>query len=201
MTKTIKLYHGTNEVYDKVDLGKLTGFSEGAGIYMTTSPSYAITYTPLTTETTFNSISLMMNKKSITNHDAKQKEIPSIHEVEVPLNLITDENTKRIPIIDFYKLSNELNISMDLIKSVNFNDPDYAIFNKMISLIDLVIGVSQYNDERTEFYQIMFDFMVKHDYHVIKVPQPTRNMVKVFYIMLDVNMFNNGKVYTLDEFK
>lgn len=32
MNKTIKLYHGTNEVYDKVDLGKLIGFSEGAGI-------------------------------------------------------------------------------------------------------------------------------------------------------------------------
>ena len=201
MTKTIKLYHGTNEVYDKVDLGKLTGFSEGAGIYMTSSPSYAITYTPLTTETTFNSISLKMNKKSITNHDAKQKEIPSIHEVEVPLNLISDENTKRIPIIDFYKLAKELDISMDLIKSVNFNDSDYVIFSKMISLINSIVGVSQYSDERTEFYQIMFDFMVEHDYHVIKVPQPTRNMVKVFYIMLDVNMFNNGKVYTLDEFK
>lgn len=201
MIKTIKLYHGTNEIYDKVDLGKLTGFSEGAGIYMTTSPSYAITYTLLTTETTFNSISLMMNKKSITNHDAKQKEIPSIHEVEVPLNLISDENTKRIPIIDFYKLAKELNINMDLIKSVNFNNSDYAIFSKMISLLDLVIGVSRYNDERAKFYQTMFDFMVEHDYHVIKVPQPTRNMVKVFYIMLDVNMFNNGKVYTLDEFK
>lgn len=201
MTKTIKLYHGTNEVYDKVDLGKLTGFSEGAGIYMTSSPSYAITYTPLTTETTFNSISLKMNKKSITNHDAKQKEIPSIHEVEVPLNLISDENTKRIPIIDFYKLAKELDISMDLIKSVNFNDSDYVIFSKMISLINSIVGVSQYSDERTEFYQIMFDFMVEHDYHVIKVPQPTRNMVKLFYIMVDVNMFNNGKVYALDEFK
>lgn len=201
MIKTIKLYHGTNEIYDKVDLGKLTGFSEGAGIYMTTSPSYAITYTPLTTETTFNSISLRMNKKSITNHDAKQKEIPSIHEVEVPLNLISDENTKRIPIIDFYKLANELNINIDLIKSVNFNNSDYAIFSKMISLVDLVTGVSQYSDERAKYYQIMFDFMVEHDYHVIKVPQPTRNMVKVFYILVDVNMFNNGKVYTLDEFK
>ena len=201
MIKTIKLYHGTNEVYDKVDLGKLTGFSEGVGIYMTSSPSYAITYTPLTTETTFNSISLRMNKKSITNHDAKQKEIPSIHEVEVPLNLISDEDTKRIPIIDFYNLAKELDISMDLIKSVNFNDSDYVIFSKMISLLNSIVGVSQYSDERTEFYQIMFDFMVEHDYHVIKVPQPTRNMVKVFYIMLDVNMFNNGKVYTLDEFK
>lgn len=199
--KKIKLYHGTNTVYDKVDLGKLTGFSEGIGIYMTTSPSYAITYTPLTTETSFYSIGLKMNKKSITNHDTKQKETPSIHEVEVPLNLISDESTKRIPIADFYKLSKKLNINMDLIKSVNFNDPDYAIFNKMISLLDLVIGVSQYNDERTEFYQIMFDFMVEHGYHVIKVPQPTRNMVKVFYIMVDVDMFNNGKVYTLDEFK
>lgn len=201
MIKTIKLYHGTNEVYDKVDLGKLTGFSEGVGIYMTSSPSYAITYTPLTTETTFNSISLRMNKKSITNHDTKQKEIPSIHEVEVPLNLISDEDTKRIPIIDFYNLAKELDISMDLIKSVNFNDSDYVIFSKMISLLNSIVGVSQYSDERTEFYQIMFDFMVEHDYHVIKVPQPTRNMVKVFYIMLDVNMFNNGKVYTLDEFK
>lgn len=201
MTKTIKLYHGTNEVYDKVDLGKLTGFSEGAGIYMTTSPSYAITYTPLTTETTFNSISLMMNKNSITNHDTKQKEIPSIHEVEVPLNLISDEDTKRIPIVDFYKLAKELNINMDLIKSVNFNNSDYAIFSKMISLVDLVTGVSQYSDERVKYYQIMFDFMVEHDYHVIKVPQPNRNMVKVFYILIDVNMFNNGKVYTLDEFK
>lgn len=201
MTKTIKLYHGTNEVYDKVDLGKLTGFSEGAGIYMTTSPSYAITYTPLTTETTFNSISLMMNKNSITNHDAKQKEIPSIHEVEVPLNLISDESTKRIPIVDFYKLAKELNINMDLIKSVNFNNSDYAIFSKMISLVDLVTGVSQYSDERVKYYQIMFDFMVEHGYHVIKVPQPNRNMVKVFYILIDVNMFNNGKVYTLDEFK
>lgn len=201
MTKTIKLYHGTNEVYDKVDLGKLAGFSEGAGIYMTSSPSYAITYTPLTTETTFNSISLRMNKKSITNHDAKQKETPSIHEVEVPLDLISDESTKRIPIIDFYKLAKELNISMDLIKRVNFNDSDYAIFSKIISLFDLVTGVGLYNEGRTKFYQIMFDFMVEHDYHVIKVPQPTRNMVKVFYIMLDVNMFNNGKVYTLDEFK
>lgn len=201
MTNTIKLYHGTNEVYDKVDLGRLTGFSEGAGIYMTSSPSYAITYTPLTTETTFNSISLMMNKKSITNHDTEQKEIPSIHEVEVPLNLISDENTKRIPIIDFYVLAKELNISMDLIKGVNFNKSDYAIFSKMISLLNSIVGVSQYSDERTEFYQIMFDFMVEHGYHVIKVPQPTRNMVKVFYIMVDVNMFNNGKVYTLDEFK
>lgn len=201
MTKTIKLYHGTNEVYDKVDLGKLTGFSEGAGIYMTTSPSYAITYTPLTTEATFNSISLMMNKNSITNHDAKQKEIPSIHEVEVPLNLISDEDTKRIPIIEFYKLSKELNINMDLVKKVNFNNSDYAIFSKMISLVDLVTGVSQYSDERVKYYKIMFDFMVEHDYHVIKVPQPNRNMVKVFYILIDVNMFNNGKVYTLDEFK
>lgn len=201
MTKTIKLYHGTNEVYDKVDLGKLTGFSEGAGIYMTSSPSYAITYTPLTTETSFYSIGLKMNKKSITNHDTKQKEIPSIHEVEVPLNLISDESNKRIPIVDFYKLANELNISMDLIKSINFNDSDYAIFSKMISLLNSIVGVSQYNDERTKFYQIMFDFMVEHSYHVIKVPQPTRNMVKVFYIMLDVDMFNSGKVYTLDEFK
>lgn len=201
MTKTIKLYHGTNTVYNKVDLGKLVGFSEGVGIYMTSSPSYAITYTPLTAETSFYSIGLKMNKKSITNHDTKQKEIPSIHEVEVPLNLISDENTKRVPIIDFYRLAKELNINMDLIKSVNFNGSDYAIFSKMISLLDLVIGVSQYNDERTKFYQIMFDFMVEHGYHVIKVPQPTRNMVKVFYIMLDINMFNNGKVYTLDEFK
>lgn len=200
-TKTIKLYHGTNTVYNKVDLGKLTGFSEGVGIYMTSSPSYAITYTPLTTETTFNSISLRMNKKSITNHDAKQKEIPSIHEVEVPLNLISDENTKRIPITDFYKVSKELNINMDLIKDVNFNKSDYAIFSKMISLINSVVGVSQYSDEKIKFYQIMFDFMVEHGYHVIKVPQPTRNMVKLFYIMVDVNMFNNGKVYTLDEFK
>lgn len=201
MTKTIKLYHGTNEVYDKVDLGKLNGFSEGAGIYMTSSPSYAITYTPLTTATSFYSIGLKMNKKSITKHDTKQKEIPSIHEVEVPLNLISDENTKRIPIIDFYKLANELNINMNLIKKVNFNNSDYTIFSEMISLLDLVIGVSQYNDERTKFYQTMFDFMVEHGYHVIKVPQPNRNMVKVFYIMLDINMFNNGKVYTLDEFK
>lgn len=201
MTKTIKLYHGTNTVYNKVDLGKLTGFSEGVGIYMTTSPSYAITYTPLTTETSFYSIGLKMNKKSITNHDTNQKEIPSIHEVEVPLNLISDENTKRVPIIDFYRLAKELNINMDLIKSVNFNDSDYAIFSKMISLLDLVIGVSQYNDERAKFYQIMFDFMVEHGYHVIKVPQPTRNMVKVFYIMLDVDMFNNGKVYAIDEIK
>lgn len=201
MTKTIKLYHGTNTVYNKVDLGKLVGFSEGAGIYMTSSPSYAITYTPLTTETSFYSIDLKMNKKSITNHDAKQKEIPSIHEVEVPLNLINDESTKRIPIVDFYKLSKELNINMELIKKVNFNDSDYAIFSKMISLLDLVIGVSQYSEEKNKFYQIMFDFMVEHGYHVIKVPQPTRNMVKVFYIMLDINMFNNGKVYTLDEFK
>lgn len=201
MTKTIKLYHGTNTVYNKVDLRKLVGFSEGAGIYMTSSPSYAITYTPLTTKTSFYSIGLKMNKKSITNHDAKQKEIPSIHEVEVPLNLINDESTKRIPIVDFYKLSKELNINMELIKKVNFNNSDYAIFSKMISLLDLVIGVSQYSEEKTKFYQIMFDFMVEHGYHVIKVPQPTRNMVKVFYIMLDINMFNNGKVYTLDEFK
>ena len=142
MTKTIKLYHGTNTVYNKVDLRKLVGFSEGAGIYMTSSPSYAITYTPLTTKTSFYSIGLKMNKKSITNHDAKQKEIPSIHEVEVPLNLINDESTKRIPIVDFYKLSKELNINMELIKKVNFNNSDYAIFSKMISLLDLVIGVS-----------------------------------------------------------
>lgn len=201
MNKTIKLYHGTNVVYDKVDLGKLTGFSEGAGIYMTTSPSYAITYTPLTTETSFYSIGLKMNKKSITKHDTKQKETPSIHEVEVPLNLISDESTKRISIIDFYRLVKELNISMDLIKSINFNDSDYAIFSKIISQINLVTGVSQYSEERTKFYQKAFDFMVEHDYHVIKVPQPTRNMVKVFYIMVDINMFNNGKVYTLDEFK
>ena len=201
MTKTIKLYHGTNTVYNKVDLGKLTGFSEGVGIYMTTSPSYAITYTPLTTETSFYSIGLKMNKKSITNHDTKQKEIPSIHEVEVPLNLISDEDTKRVPIIDFYRLAKELNINMNLIKKVNFNNSDYAIFSKMISLLDLVIGVSQYNDERAKFYRIMFDFMVEHGYHVIKVPQPTRNMVKVFYIMLDINMFNKGKVYAIDEIK
>lgn len=201
MTKTIKLYHGTNTVYNKVDLRKLVGFSEGAGIYMTSSPSYAITYTPLTTKTSFYSIGLKMNKKSITNHDAKQKEIPSIHEVEVPLNLINDESTKRIPIIDFYVLAKELSIGMDLVKTINFNDSDYVIFSKMISLLDLVIGVSQYNEEKPKFYQIMFDFMVEHGYHVIKVPQPTRNMVKVFYIMVDINMFNNGKVYTLDEFK
>ena len=43
--------------------------------------------------------------------------------------------------------------------------------------------------------------MVDHGYHVIKVEQPTRNMVKEFYLILDVNMFNNGKVYTIDEIK
>lgn len=201
MTKTIKLYHGTNTVYNKVDLRKLVGFSEGAGIYMTSSPSYAITYTPLITETSFYSIGLKMNKKSTTNHDTEQKETPSIHVVEAPLNLISDESSKRIPIIDFYVLAKELSIDMDLVKTVNFNDSDYAIFSEMISLLDLVIGVSQYSEEKTKFYQIMFDFMVEHGYHVIKVPQPTRNMVKVFYIMVDINMFNNGKVYTLDEFK
>ena len=35
MTKTIKLYHGTNEVYDRVDLGKSKSFRKGAKHYAT----------------------------------------------------------------------------------------------------------------------------------------------------------------------
>lgn len=201
MNKTIKLYHGTNQVYNNVDLGKLCGFSEGAGIYMTDSPSYAITYTPLTHENSFYSIGLKMKKKSITVHDATLKETPSIHEVEVPLELISDEDTKRIPIIEFYKLAKKLSIDMKILKEVNFNNSDYAIFSELTSLVTGTINDSSYNDEKINFYQSMFDFMVDHDYHVIRVPQPTRNMVKVFYIMLDTEMFNNGKVYILDEFK
>lgn len=200
MIKTIKLYHGTSSKYDRIDLGMLSGFSEGAGIYMTSSPSYAITYTSLKVQNGLNSLNFKIGKKT-NNYDIKVKDVPSIHEVEVPLNLISDENTKRIPIIDFYNIAKELDISIDLLKNVHFTGSDFSIFNSIITTFNLMYDVKQYKEDKTKFYQIMFDFMVEHDYHVIKVPQPTRNMVKVFYLMLDVNLFNKGKVYTLNEIK
>lgn len=196
MTKTIKLYHGTKYQYDKLDLSLLNSFSEGYGIYMTSSPSYAITYTGKPN----NVLTFNINKPKIY---VKCNEQSCIHEVEVPVSIISNEYTKHIPIKDFYSLYTKCCGNMTMLQKVDFTKSDFKIFNKLLDIMLLNIDVNCYDNKnkRTKVLEDSFKFMVDHGYHVIKVEQPTRNMVKEFYLILDVNMFNNGKVYTIDEIK
>lgn len=194
--KKIKLYHGTKYQYDKLDLSLLNSFSEGYGIYMTSSPSYAITYAGKPN----NVLTLNINKPKIY---VKCNEQSCIHEVEVPVSIISNEYTKHIPIKDFYSLYTKYCGNMTILQKVDFTKSDFKIFNKLLDIMLLNIDVNCYDNKnkRTKVLEDSFKFMVDHGYHVIKVEQPTRNMVKEFYLILDVNMFNNGKVYTIDEIK
>ena len=189
--RTIKLYHGTNTLFDKVDVNQLCSFSEGFGIYMTSSPTYAVTYT-----------TLKKNSNMITLHKpglhCKQEEISSIHEVEVPLNMISDECSKHIPIKDFYSLFKKHFPNKEFPK-LNFNQSDFHVFNNLYASMNVLCFDTYNKTERVR--KDLFNFMVEHGYHVIKVEQPTRNMVKEFYLMFDIDMFNNGKVYMLNEIK
>lgn len=199
MTKTIKLYHGTEYQYDKLDLSLLNSFSEGYGIYMTSSPSYAITYTGKLKKSN-NVLTLNINKPKVY---IKCNEQSCIHEVEVPVSMISNEYTKHIPIKDFYNLYTKYYDNMTMLQKVDFTKSDFKVFNKLVDVMLLDIDVSCCNskNKRTKILEDSFKFMVGHGYHVIKVEQPTRNMVKEFYLMLDVDMFNNGKVYAIDEIK
>lgn len=194
--KKIKLYHGTKYQYDKLDLSLLNSFSEGYGIYMTSSPSYAITYTGKLN----NVLTLNINKPKMY---VKCNEQSCIHEVEVPVSIISNEYTKHIPIKDFYSLYTKYCGNMTMLQKVDFTKSDFKIFNKLLDIMLLNIDVNCHDNKnkRTKVLEDSFKFMVDHGYHVIKVEQPTRNMVKEFYLILDVNMFNNGKVYTIDEIK
>lgn len=194
--KKIKLYHGTKYKYDKLDLSLLNSFSEGYGIYTTSSPSYAITYTGKPK----NVLTLNINKPKLY---AKCDEHSCIHEVEVPVNMISNEYNKHIPIKDFYNLYTKYCDNMTMLQKVDFTKSDFKVFNNLLDIMLLIINVncSDSKKKRTKILEDSFKFMVDHDYHVIKVEQPTRNMVKEFYLMLDINMFNNGKVYEIDEIK
>lgn len=194
--KKIKLYHGTKQYYTKLDLSLLSSFSEGYGIYMTSSPSYAMTYTCKPKNT------LVVNLRGVKS-EPQVLEQSCVHEVEVPVSIISNEYTKRIPIKDFYSLYNKFSNNMKTLQKVDFSKPDFAIFNGLVNAILINIKVSKYNSKivETKVLKEAFKFMVYHDYHVIRVEQPTRSMVKEFYLMLDVDMFNNGKVYELDEVK
>lgn len=194
--KKIKLYHGTKYQYDKLDLSLLNSFSEGYGIYMTSSPSYAITYTGKTN----NVLTINVNKPKIY---VECNEQACIHEVEVPVGIISNEYTKHIPIKDFYSLYTKYCSNITMLQKVDFTKSDFMIFNKLLDVMLPNIDVNCYDDKkkRTRVLEDSFKFMVNHGYHVIKVEQPTRNMVKEFYLMLDINMFNNGKVYAIDEIK
>ena len=194
--KKIKLYHGTKYQYDKLDLSLLNSFSEGYGIYMTSSPSYAITYTGKPN----NVLTFNIHKPKLY---IKCDEQSCIHEVEVPVNIISNEYTKHIPIKDFYSLYTKHCNDMSSLQKVDFTKSDFKIFNKLVEDMLLDIDVSCYDNKkkRTNILEDSFKFMVKHGYHVIKVEQPTRNMVKEFYLMLDVDLFNNGKGYVINEIK
>ena len=194
--KNVKLYHGTEYQYDKLDLSLLNSFSEGYGIYMTSSPSYAITYTGKSN----NVLTLNINKPKIY---AECNEQSYIHEVEVPVNMISNEYTKHIPINDFYSLYTKHCDNITLLQEVDFTKSDFKVFNKIVETMLLNIDVSCYasKKKRATVLEDSFNFMVKHGYHVIKVEQPIRNMVKEFYLVLDVDMFNNGKVYAINEIK
>lgn len=197
--KKIKLYHGTEYQYDKLDLSLLNSFSEGYGIYMTSSPSYAITYTGKLKKPN-NVLTVNVNKPKIYVECNEQS---CIHEVEVPVNVISNEYTKHIPIKDFYSLYTKYCDNMTMLQKVDFTKSDFNVFNKLLDVMLLSIDVDCYGSKkkRTKVLEDSFKFMVKHGYHVIKVEQPTRNMVKEFYLMLDVDLFNNGKVYAIDEIK
>lgn len=194
--KKIKLYHGTKYQYDKLDLSLLNSFSEGYGIYMTSSPSYAITYTGKSN----NVLTINVNKPKIYVECDEQS---CIHEVEVPVSMISNEYTKHIPIKDFYSLYTKYCGNITMLQKVDFTKSDFKIFNKLLDTMLLNIDVNCYDNKnkRIKVLEDSFKFMVDHGYHVIKVEQPTRNMVKEFYLILDVNMFNNGKVYAIDEIK
>lgn len=194
--KKIKLYHGTKYQYDKLDLSLLNSFSEGYGIYMTSSPSYAITYTGKSN----NVLTINVNKPKIYVECDEQS---CIHEVEVPVSMISNEYTKHIPIKDFYSLYTKYCGNMTMLQKVDFTKSDFKIFNKLLDTMLLNINVNCYDNKnkRTRVLEDSFKFMVDHGYHVIKVEQPTRNMVKEFYLILDVDIFNNGKVYAIDEIK
>lgn len=197
--KKIKLYHGTEYQYDKLDLSLLNSFSEGYGIYMTSSPSYAITYTGKLKKSN-NVLTINVNKPKVYVECNKQS---CIHEVEVPVSMISNEYTKHIPIKDFYNLYTKYYDNMTMLQKVDFTKSDFKVFNKLVDVMLLDIDVSCYDNKkkRTKVLEDSFKFMVDHGYHVIKVEQSTRNMVKEFYLMLDVDMFNNGKVYAIDEIK
>lgn len=192
--KKIKLYHGTKYQYDKLDISLLSSFSEGYGIYMTSSPSYAITYTGKPK----NALTLNINKPKLY---VKCDEQSCIHEVEAPLNMISSEYTKHIPIKDFYSLYTKHCNDMAKLQEVDFNESDFKVFNKLVDTILLNVDMKCYDNKKAKVLEDSFKFMVDHGYHVIKVEQPTRNMVKDFYLMLDVDMFNNGKVYAINEIK
>lgn len=191
--KKIKLYHGTKYQYDKLDISLLNSFSEGYGIYMTSSPSYAITYTG-------KSKNLSINKPKLY---VKCDEQSCIHEVEVPVNMISSEYTKHIPIKDFYSLYTKYCDNMTMLQKVDFTKSDFKVFNKLLDVMLLSIDVENhyYKKKKAKVLGDSFKFMVDHGYHIIKVEQPTRNMVKEFYLMLDVDMFNNGKEYAINEIK
>lgn len=195
--KKIKLYHGTEYQYDKLDLSLLNSFSEGYGIYTTSSPSYAITYTGKSN----NALTININKPKKVYVECNKQ--PCIHEVEVPVSMISNEYTKHIPIKDFYSLYTKYCNNMTMLQKIDFTKPDFKIFNKLLDIVLLNIGVNCYDNKkkRAKVLEYSFKFMVDHGYHVIKVEQPIRNMVKEFYLMLDVDMFNNGKVYAIDEIK
>lgn len=192
--KKIKLYHGTKYQYDKLDISLLSSFSEGYGIYLTSSPSYAITYTGKPK----NVLTLNINKPKLY---VKCDEQSCIHEVEVPVNMISNEYTKHIPIKDFYSLYTKHCNDMTKLQEVDFTKSDFKVFNKLVNTILLSVDMKCYDSKKAKVLKDSFKFMVDHGYHVIKVEQPTRNMVKEFYLMLDVDMFNDGKVYAINEIK
>lgn len=192
----IKLYHGTKYKYDKLDLSFLNSFSEGYGIYMTSSPSYAITYTGKSN----NVLTFNINKPKIY---VKCDEQSYIHEVEVPVNMISNEYTKHISIKDFYSLYTKHCDNITPLQEVDFTKSDFKVFNKIVEamLLNIDVGCYASKKKRAKVLEDSFKFMVKHGYHVIKVEQPTRSMVKEFYLMLDVDLFNNGKGYAINEIK
>lgn len=193
--KTIKLYHGTKTMFDKVDVNQLCGFSEGFGIYMTTSPTYAVTYTKMNTHNP-NSIAITLGKLGLHN---EKEEVSSIHEVEVPADIISSEYSKHIPFKDFYSLYKKHFPNKEFPTKFNFNQSDFHVFNDLYRVMNVMCFATY--DKKYSVRKDLFNFMVEHGYHVIKVEQPTRNMVKEFYLMFDIDMFNNGKVYMLNEIK
>ena len=126
--KKIKLYHGTEYQYDKLDLSLLNSFSEGYGIYMTSSPSYAITYTGKLKKSN-NVLTINVNKPKVYVECNKQS---CIHEVEVPVSMISNEYTKHIPIKDFYNLYTKYYDNMTMLQKVDFTKSDFKVFNKLI---------------------------------------------------------------------
>lgn len=205
MTKTIRLYHGTDKKYKKINLGNLRSFSEGVALYSSKDMTYSMTYTKTNTRTNSKnsirrgiipSISLGLLTPSVLKVP-KSKNRNRIFYFDCPIDFINNEEDKHIKLSDFYYFGKEMGLTIEELKNINFNQFDFSVYS------DIMSEVLSKHDEVSEREKIMkkgFTFMNNRGYNVIEVKQYHRSMTDRFYLIINNDLIEKGNYYEIGEF-